>query len=72
MTIDGAWISNQIYGTRKQLMTTLNKSLSHIDECSPSYSSLCHLIMAFSGVMSLASVSNGSCPYWLAPTSCSS
>jgi hypothetical protein len=56
--IDGVWVGNRIYWTLKQLMTTLYKSLSHTDWCSPSWSSLCCLVVAFSGVVSSASMSS--------------
>jgi hypothetical protein len=52
-------------------MTTLYKSLLHTDWCSEAWSSLLCLVTASNSVASSASVSNSTCPHWLAPFSCS-
>jgi hypothetical protein len=53
-------------------MTTLYKSPSHTDGCSQSQSSLHCLVEASNGVVSSASISNGSYPRWLQLFNCSS
>jgi hypothetical protein len=72
VTIDGVWIGNRIHWTLKQLVTTFYGSLSHTDYCSPSRFSLRFLVAASISVAFWAFLSNGSCPRWLAPFSCSS
>jgi hypothetical protein len=71
MSIDGVWIENRIYWTLKQLVSTLYKSLSRTGLCSRSRSLLRCLITAPNCVASSDYVSNGSCPRWLTPFSCS-
>jgi hypothetical protein len=53
-------------------VTTLKKSLPQTDQCSQSHSSLQCLVAASNGVASSSSVSNRSCPFWLAPFRCKS
>jgi hypothetical protein len=68
VTIDGIWIGNRIYCTILQLVNTFHRFLSHTDYRSQSRC----LVPASNNVASSASVSNGSCPRWLAPFSRSS
>jgi hypothetical protein len=49
--IDGFWVGNRIYWTVIQLVTTLNKSVQHTDQCSHS----CCLVTASNHAYSLAS-----------------
>jgi hypothetical protein len=64
VTIDGFWIHWAVL----QLVTILHISLSYIFQCSQ----VRCLAAASNNVASWPSVSNGSCPRWLAPSTCCS